>query len=268
MKHTKLKSAFGIGLAIVLAGGAATVVLAGDPVGDQLSTSQIFKQTRENYASLASYSDRGQIVTTVDGTTRVTPFIIRLDRPGFYLVEWQKSDGLSYTTPNAGVQMVWSSGAGDYLETGYGSQDEGRRDIALDAASSFSSGASTTIPTIFFNIPPGNELDGSPFEQQRQPDEKLGALDCYVFTSESQGRTKTLWIGKQDFLIHQVRTEITPEAAQAAVNRVSEDGPQLGVFLHDFISTETHTNIVANPQFSRADFIPVISHFATTFDDD
>jgi hypothetical protein len=271
MKYTKFKSALGTGLAILLAGGAAAPVLAGDPTGSQLSTSQIFEKTRENYAALTTYSDRGQVVTTVNGTTTVTPFAIRLARPNFYLVEWQKKDGLSYTAPNDGAQMVWSSGAGDLLETGYGTQDQGSRDIALDEASSFSGGASTTIPMTFFNTPAGsglNEgLDSSTFDEQRQPDEKVGTVDCYVFSNESQGRTKTLWIGQQDFLIHRVRTVISPEKAQADMAQVTQEGPGIEAFLHDFTSTETHTNIVVNQPLVKSDFIPAVAHFALPYEE-
>jgi hypothetical protein len=271
MKYTKFKSAPGIGLAIILAGGAAAPVLAGDPTGGQLSTSQIFEKARQNYAALNTYSDQGQIVTTVNGTTTVTPFVIRLARPNFYLVEWQKDNGLSYTTPNTTAQMFWSSGAGDLLETGYGAQNEESRDIALDEASSFSGGASTTIPMTFFNTPSDsglNEgLDSSTFGERRQPDEKVGTVDCYVFSSESQGRTKTLWIGQQDFLIHRVRTVISPETAQADMAQVTEERPQMAAFLHDFTSTETHTNIVVNQPFKKSDFIPEVAYFALPYEE-
>jgi hypothetical protein len=247
--------------------GVTTGVLAGGVAGDSLSTSQIFKKTGESYASLITYSDEGKIVETVDGTTSTTTFMTRLDRPNFYLVEWQQTGDSAHSTQDAIAQAVWFAGAGDFLDTGNGAQDEGSPAVALDAAASFSGGASTTIPITFFKISSGSGLDDSVFDERRQPDEKVGTVDCYVFSSESQGRTRTLWIGKEDFLIHQVQTVISSEAMQAAVAQVTEETTQTTVLLHGFTSTETHTNIVINKPLARSDFIPAIPHFAPLYED-
>ena len=260
MKYLHFKLALAIG-------GVTTGVLASDVTGDSLSTSQIFKKAGENYASLITYSDEGKIVTTVDGTTLTTAFTTRLARPNFYLIEWQQNGDSVYSSHNAIAQAVWCSGAGNFLEAGYSTQNEGSPDIALEAAAPYSDGASTTIPQTFFKIPSGNGLDDSVFEEHRQPDEKVGTVDCYVFSSESQGRTRTLWIGKEDFLIHQVQTAISSEAMQAAMAQVTEETPETTAFLHGFTSTETHTNIVINKPLARSDFIPAIPHFAPLYED-
>jgi hypothetical protein len=268
MKSRRFKLAFGICLTTVMAGTAISTVLASGATNDNLSADQIFKKSAETYASLTAYSDQGQVVTTVDGSTKVTSFLTRLARPDFYLIEWQQGGDASYFSQAAGAQAVWSSGAGDFLETGYGPQNEGDPEVALDIASEFSGGASATIPMTFFNLPLGRAFDDSVFEERRQPDEKVGKMDCYVFSSELQGKTRTLWIGKQDFLIHQVQTVISAEAMQAAVARIPSETPQMAALLHEFTSTETHTNIVLNESFSRSDFIPTIPHFASPDDDD
>jgi hypothetical protein len=92
---------------------------------------------------------------------------------------------------------------------------------------------------------------------KQQADEKVGSIDCYVLTGESQsGETKTFWIGKQDFLIRKVQTVIGANAMQAAWNGVADGCPDMVAALHGFTSIETHTNIVLNQQFSRADFVP------------
>src|SRR6266705_2801855 len=72
------------------------------------------------------------------------------------------------------------------------------------------------------------------------------------FTRNLQGQTKTLWIGKQDFLIHQLRTVTSAEALSAA----AKWDPEIMSALHGFTSIETHTNIVVNKQFLRSDFVP------------
>jgi hypothetical protein len=268
MKHTKFKSAFGIGLASLLAIGATTTVHSNDVSGDHLSTDQIFKNAQARYTSLASYSDQGQIVTTVNDTSTTASFVIQLARPFFYLVEWEQNSESEFATQNTSPQAVWSSGAGNFLETGYGPENEGSLNVALDEASVYSGGASAIVPMIFFNTESGNDFGRWVFEEHRQPDETVGMADCYVFTRESQGRTKTLWIGKQDFLIHQVRTLISAEAMQAAMAEVAGARPQTIAFAHDFISTEIHTNIVLNKQFSRSDVVPSIEHFARADDND
>jgi hypothetical protein len=268
MKYRRLKLAFGIWLTTVMAGITISTGLASEATNDNLSADQIFKKAAEAYASLTSYSDQGRIVTTVDGSTKITSFLTRLARPNFYLVEWQQGGDVSYFGQAAGAQAAWFSGAGDFLETGNGPQNEGGTEIALDLASAFSDGASATIPMVFFNLPLGRDFGGSLFEEHQQPDEKIGKIDCYVFSSELQGKTRTLWIGKQDFLIHQVRTVLSAEAMQAAVAQIPNETPQMAALLHEFTSTETHTNIFLNQSFSRSDFIPAIPHFAPPVDDE
>jgi hypothetical protein len=137
------------------------------------------------------------------------------------------------------------------------------RDIALAKAAAFSSGAAVTIPMAFFSMQSEDELGSLVFGESRQTDGKVGNVDCYVFTRESQGQTKTLWIGKQDFLIHQLRTVTSAEAMQA----VAKWDPEIMSDLHGFTLTETHTNIVVNKQFLRSDFIPSMPHFAPSNDE-
>ena len=246
-------------VAILLVCCATSVVLADEATGDDLSTVQIFKKVQETYASLTSYSDEGRVVTAMDGDTTITfiMFTTRLARPDFYLIEWNQTSESSRGTRIAGTQGVWSSGAGDFLQAECGVQLQIDRDRALAHATAFSGGATATIPRIFFPQQGDweEQLDDFALREKRQADGKVGNVSCYVFTRESQGQTNTLWIGKQDFLIHQVRTVISTETIQAAAARVPI-GPELIPALHGFTSTETHTNIVLNRKFSRSDFIP------------
>jgi hypothetical protein len=245
------KLALGVSTTLMLVGGATS----GDAAGDDLSPGEIFRKTQETYASLASYSDEGQIVATMDGTTNITVFTIRLARTNFYRIEWEQNSKTSHSADSASAQAVWSSGAYHLLDMGCGPQDEGSRDIALAGAAGPSGGAAATIPRLFFNIQWGDRRDqsGDPeFSENRQPDEKVGNVDCYVFTRESPGQAKTLWIGRQDFLIHQLRTVTSAEATSA----VAKWDPEIMPALHGLTSVETHANIVVNKQFLRSDFVP------------
>jgi hypothetical protein len=264
MKYKRIKQTFGVGIATGLLAAAASVLASDTTNIDNLSPAQILKKAVASYASLTSYSDQGQIVTDVDGSTRMTTFATRLARPGYYLVVWQRDNAVSVVNENPTQQQaVWSSGAGDYWEAGYGPQSGGSPEIALDAASALSGGASTTIPMTFLNLQLRVPIDGNPFEEHRRPDEKVGAVNCYVLSHESLGKTTTLWIGQQDFLIRQIQTAINADAIQATVSQVPNEKPGLAIFLHDYTCTETHANIVTNAPLAKSNFIPVFSHFAS-----
>src|SRR5580700_8606842 len=102
---------------------------------------------------------------------------------------------------------------------------------------------------------------GLPGEQildlTRLPDGKIDNIECYLITGESEsGETKTFWIGKQDFLIHQIRTDVSAKVMQAALPEMTRWNSELMADIHSFSSTETYTNVVVNKQLSRADFVP------------
>lgn len=250
---TFLKLVSGIGMVIMLTDGSLTAVLAGDIVSNNLLASQIVEKSREAYASLSSYSDEGRIVAGIGGGSITTTFSIRLARPNFYQIEWVQNSDSPFSSQQTSIQAAWSSGAGDFLDTGWATQKQYNREIALLNAASFSGGAAATIPMTFFHIESGDAVRDSGFSANRQADQIAAGEDCYVITWKSQGRTKTLWIGKRDFLIRQVRTIVSAEAMRAAI--VKWD-PEIMSALRGFTSIETHTNIVVNKQFSQADFAP------------
>lgn len=258
MTWRKLKFGVGVGLAALLAGGAATVVLSSDGAGDNLPPSEICKRAQEKYASLTSYSDEGKSVATLNGTTTTHTFTIRLARPSFYRIEWEQSSGSSgFKSTTKGA--VWSAGDGDFLEMGRGAQKQASREMALAGATGISGGAAATIPGTFFQMNWGNQLGGAMLNAKKQLDEKVGDADCYVLTSELKGRTSTLWIGKQDFLIHQARTVTSAEAMKAALAEAAKRHPEINAGgpksdPQGVTSTETHANIVLNKKFSPADF--------------
>jgi hypothetical protein len=222
------KAALGICVAGLLASSTTPQVFADDVAGNNLPTIQILKKVKDNYASMATYSDEGCVVTD-RGT--IINFSTRLARTNSYLIEWHEAGGPSAAASNAGIQAAWSSGAGDFLQADGRVLSPGNREITLTQAAAFSGGATATVPQVF--------------SVTRQADEKLEDISCYVFTRGAMGATNTLWIGKQDFLIHQVRTDAMLKSMPA------------------FTWTETHTNIVLNRMFSRSDFVPLFLGVAT-----
>lgn len=227
---------------------------------DALTPDQIFERVQTNYSLISSYSDEGQIIVAADDDVTTTRFTIRLDRPNFYRIEWQRNSQTSPSVEDSAASAVWSSGAGNYLQMGWGVQGPGDRDLILDGAAGPSGGAAATIPVLFFNtqVP----TDEPMWNEARLTDKKLGDIDCYVLVQESQfGETKTYWIGKRDFLIHQVQTVVSAKAMQAIWAESVNGETEMSANLHGFTSTETHTNIVLNISFSRSDFFPSVPLF-------
>jgi len=252
MTWIKIKFVAAVGTVALLAGGAATVAISQTSNDDKLTPPEIFKKAQDAYASLSSYSDQGKTVAVINGKTPLTTtFTIKLARPDMYRIEWEQPMTPSYTRKG----VVWSAGNGNLMVMGNGNaQNQVSRESALNSASGFSGSASATIPGIFFKMKWGKQLEAVSGEKQ-QADEKIGDVDCYVFSSEVKGQTKTLWIGKKDFLIHQVRIVKSAEAVELSLEQMAKaTGVPPPIDVQGITLTETHVNIVVNKQFSPSDF--------------
>ena len=72
-----------------------------------------------------------------------------------------------------------------------------------------------------------------------------------------KGTTTTLWIGRDDSLIHQMRTEVSAADIKASLQAAAKRNPNFPMpAAQDVTSVETHNNIVLNPQLTAADFGP------------
>jgi len=297
----KFKFTAAVVSAVLLAGGVATVAISqtGDhqPVPGDATAREILQKSQTAYAALTSYRDRGQVVSQIAGQTISNTFNIRLQRPNLYRVEWQQTTAFF---SSGGV--VWSAGNGDYLVLEHGQnnvQPERQPDMptALGAATGVSGQASATIPGTFFQQNWGDALKfraagNTPLTQL--PDDTVAGVDCYVVSSASSSislpnnggqtgkTTTTLWIGKQDYLIHQkqevtegasfkppVMTDAriaailtrqnhpaTPEAI-ASLRKIIETGQQKvqkQMASGKVVNTETHDQIELNPALTAADF--------------
>ena len=77
------------------------------------------------------------------------------------------------------------------------------------------------------------------------------------FASELKGTVKTLWIGKRDFLIGQVRNVTSAEAVKANLDEAAKRNPGMALPPQKFdgiTSTETHSKIILNKKFPPSDF--------------
>jgi RNA polymerase sigma factor (sigma-70 family) len=255
MTWIKFKFAAGVCAATLLAGGVATVALCQTSHdGSQLTVQEIVNRAKDAYAALSSYSDDGKTTSTV-GSTVVAPhtFTIKLARPNLYRVAWRQ-DSMFYVQAGA----AWSAGAGDFLKMGDSTQKCSSQEAALSGATGISGGAAGSIPGTFFKMNWGNQFGPVIKSATRKADEKIGDTDCYVLTEEKDGRTRTLWIGKQDFLIHQIENVTSAEAMRTMMETEAKKHPELKLMMltngQESKSIENHEHIVVNQKFSQADF--------------
>jgi hypothetical protein len=155
------------------------------------------------------------------------------------------------------MKVAWSIGRGDFFNVGDGKKDLGNNqpiDLAL-------LGTLGEVPNTFFDSPALTLLDQRFFENEKQQaDERIGDVNCYVFCRDIQGGTRTLWIGKVDFLIHQIRREENVKEEQAQLDDLAKKYPQIAnlsghtIIRPNNTTIETHTNIVLNQKFLPANF--------------
>ncbi len=221
------------------------------------------------YASLSSYSDEGTITTAEGGSEHVFPFHTKLARPNFYQIECKRDFEVGEK-----MAVYWCAGQGDFYDEGAGIKSVSKQagqipaglskrdlDIYLRRLNFHFAGDFGRIPRLFFDDYPlrDDTLTGPILNEKRMADEKIGDADCYVFADKECG-TRTLWIGKQDFLIHQVRLVATAEDAKASVAQIAQNYPFFPSLERQMNTgptneTETHLHIIINAQFTKADFV-------------
>jgi outer membrane lipoprotein-sorting protein len=245
------------------------------PVALSPTAEEIVEKSKAVYAALSSYACTGHTDSGSAAFSQTTTFSMRLQRPGFYWVNWQSpfSSG-----------SVWSDGTGDFLNMTGQPQKMKDREMALASATGISSMAAATIPGTFFQEAWGNTLNPV-LPAERQPDEKIDSIDCFVVTtrinpSKAGASTTTLWIGREDALIHQCRMVITqapqpkltddqiaevlkaqnkpatPQTVADTKKLMAEAMKQADAAMRKgpIIFTEKLENIVANQKFVPADF--------------
>jgi hypothetical protein len=319
MTWLKFKFTVGAGLAVLLAGLVTTVAISPTGVAVKPTAQEIAQKSRDAYSALASYNDSGTVLYRIGGQDIATTFNIRLQRPNLYRIDWSQGSGLT--------GVAWSGGNGDYLRIDAGTpanvaalaqiaatgqkantstQKMPSLSMALAQSGPLSGSAASTIPEAFFKQDCG-DIFVAPAASGRYPlrrlkDAKVGDVDCYVVSSEldmskvpKNGKPgtaiTTLWIGKQDFLIHQCGTKyvekvddnalsnkqaidaairkslelqnkpVTPEAIEAMRPQMELIMKQVKstlktAFTAGVVFTQTHENIAVNQKFTPSDFTP------------
>lgn len=287
MTLLKLKFAAGVGVAALLVGGVVAVAFSGSNVDETTDPAAevILNQVFEKYASLSSYSDSGKSFTDFSTNT----FSIKLGRPDLYRMEW---DAVGTGSGFSGA--AWSAGDGHFrfFKTWGNSPGRYQRMKGLGETFEFvgniSGGAALTIPPVFFGKPvsDGFGLLGLCSNFLKHDDAKIGDVDCYVLTGHLKAWRDvpiSLWIGKDDLLIHQIqRTTLdpdpkvapptntpefkklldewskatTPEQKAAIQEKIQMAGALFSAKTRKpMVHTEVHENIVVNQPFAKTDFI-------------
>jgi RNA polymerase sigma factor (sigma-70 family) len=212
MAWSKMQTAIVAGICILITVGTATLLIS-RPI-ETRHAREILTQTYQKYASLSSYSGTSKSIEKIDNKIITASSTFRLGRTNLYFLECEQH---APTFTNG--MTVWSDGSGDY----WLSRDRvvknpfsGPAFNLGDVAQYISCGASVVVPAVFFDsyiipqtfaawrsgklVNPTAWLDQYPV---MQPDETVGKTDCYVISIETDEGNAKLWIGKQDFLIHQ-----------------------------------------------------------------
>jgi RNA polymerase sigma factor (sigma-70 family) len=257
MMWLKIRFVAGVGAIALIAAGVATVAISQTSNPTEPSAQEIIKRSQETYAALSSYCDDGTSFGDVGGRD-IAPnrFSIKLSRPNLYRIDWTRDLGFYSQTG-----LVWSAGSGDFSKMNGTSSPttNASMEMALAGATGVSGGAAASIPGTFFKMNWGNKLSAAMQSATRQPDEKIGEIDCYVLSQSKDGRSETMWIGKQDFLIRRIENTTSAAVTKASLEEVAKRHPEMHLPTTaggDVKSIETHTNIVVNRQFSAADFEP------------
>ena len=306
MAYSKLKLAIGIAVGIILAGGATTMFISRAGGDGKLAAQEIAKQAQNAYAALSSYSDNGTVeVEGVGSNSYNMTFNIHLARPNLYRIHWARAEAKVGLEPMAGT--AWSDGTGDYVDAGFsGKLKKDDVQSALGLGTSVSGNSAINIPGTFFQQPWGDVLNltaTGKVETKKEKDERIGGVDCYVISRMADAAqlhaegmlpnmgnmgmaasTDVLWIGKQDHLIHQIRSSldltsittqpqlsdaeakgmleqakipITPEAIariKKGYENTAKSATRIMIKSGKIVFTETHENIVVDRNFSPADF--------------
>jgi outer membrane lipoprotein-sorting protein len=247
-------------LALVLS-NVATITFAQSRTDSNLTPQEIVQKTMDAYAALSSYSDTGTTVESETGKkNKTTTFNIRLQRPNLFWVTWKHTDG-DYTTNG----IWWSDNDTNFaVDSSYlliqAAGQETNDDPAIVwmpfalGITETDAGQVAIIPTIFLKLDPMQTLAG--YTNATLRDGKIGNVDCYVLSTIINpipkfhiARTTTqLWIGKQDYLLRQIKS--TDEVTLTPTSKARG----VGVKSYERVVTQTHENISMNQKFSIADF--------------
>jgi len=100
----------------------------------------------------------------------------------------------------------------------------------------------------FFNLSYGDQLRAAAWLAKRQSDERIGDTPCCALTTSlNSSAATTLWIGRDDLLIHQLRSTTSAAMMKATFQTMAEKNPNLPLPApQDAAFLELHSNIAVD----------------------
>jgi RNA polymerase sigma factor (sigma-70 family) len=248
----KLKSSLAIGGPVLVAGAAVASAVLLDQ-SRPLVPVQILNHVQARYASISNYSEtmKTTIATALSGRSGgsggqvADAMTLKLGRPKLYRAE--EVTGAPYATWSVGDGNFWMLFQNQFYRT----NDERQGSELLFLA------PTGIIPCAFFGRTTENALKSlaATPDLAKQPDELIAGVPCYTLSGSPhltfpKNMKLTLWIGKQDLLIRQVKAMMVINARIPYTNTV----------------IQTHENILVNRPLSKNDFIHPIPPSVKPFD--
>ena len=164
---------------------------------------------------------------------------MRLGRPNRYRVEYEQH-ALTFTNKGA----AWSDGSGDFFANDVAHQSTALPTPGpahnLTMIADISGEATAVVPAMFYGVQIPENPERNPWMRlvqaargkmthlAEETDEKVGETVCRVLSAETKDGTTRLWIGKDDFLVHQSQQSIKgrlPDATDSEVASMLADIP-------------------------------------------
>jgi RNA polymerase sigma factor (sigma-70 family) len=244
------------GISLLAVGGVTSTLVFDKP---DATAASILHRCQERYSGLSSYSDTWRTVAYL-GSTQLFDGLVysnrtMLARPLLYRIE-----SIVDAKPSASA-AIWSAGDGDFWSISAGQLKKYNFDTITGPRFMPEFHVlfpSTPIACAFF---PKGDWDSLPAlakakDLARWRDDFVGTNHCYTVsaTTEAPVFHITLWIGKDDFLIHQLRFAwVTGAATDRRAGANADSLPARGGTTNTVI--KTHENIVVNGTMAAAEFV-------------
>ena len=166
---------------------------------EDLDPKKLLNEANSFYKDLQSYSSNVTVVydTTISGRPHksTTQGSFKLLKPNLYYVQWLSksgSEGMEMTSKG----VIWNSGNGDYMYTGYSYNKEQSDEMNFGAGAGISSTVTHIIPSLFFQKK-GDILTVISDTAKVTGSETINGEDCYVLQGSASYSPKiTVWISK------------------------------------------------------------------------
>jgi len=176
----------------------------------------IFGEALEQYQSMTAYSAEGTVTTDIDTgnikTKLETMFSIKMKKPNQYLISWSQANQMMPAFVQSGA--AWNDGSQPYfyMSAAGGYAKMSSDEMALASATGVSSGAASTIPSMFLAVF-GHRSD--PFSRLIDPQiegsEQVDGDDCYIIGGSSMvSKKETYWISKSAHVIRKYSRSLEP----------------------------------------------------------